>query len=409
MTTPATPIPPAPAALVDYDLDRPGDLLGPGGGPSRPGPGPVLALIRRQGRPLGLVAATSGGEEAALIRELTQAGADLPERPAAAPARRAPAVSVIVCTRDREGMLRQCLDALLRNGYPQAEYLVVDNAPTDRAVEELVRGRYPGRVRYLREPVPGLARARNRGLAAARGELCAFTDDDALADPGWVAALAARFADDPRTGCVTGLVLPAELDTAAQTAFERYCGYTRGFTPAAWSLDDPADDPLFPLTVSRFGTGANMAFNTELLRSIGGFDTAIGAGTPGRGGEDLLAFLQVLYSGAVVAYQPDALVWHRHRRTLDGLDAQVYGFGVGFGAYLTAAVVHRPALLGTLAARLPRGARQALRRGGRQAAAHRDPALSALGRRELRGLLHGPAGYLRGAAERRRTREGAGR
>ncbi|RKE22617.1 glycosyltransferase family 2 protein [Streptomyces sp. TLI_171] len=402
-------VPDAPAAVVDLDLDRPGELRAPGGGPVRPD-GRVLALIRRQGRPLGLLTGTADRREPQLLAsELAAEGERIgtPRETWAAPAD-GPLVSVVVCTRDREGMLRQCLDSLLRNGYPHVEYLIVDNAPTGRAVEELVDGRDPGRVRYLREPVPGLARARNRGLAAARGELIAFTDDDALTDTGWAAAFAARFAADPAIGCVTGLVLPAELDTPAQVAFERYCGYSRGFAPAAWRLDrPPVDDPLFPFTVSRCGTGANMAFRTRLLRRLGGFEPAIGAGSPGRGGEDLLAFLRVLRAGATLAYQPDALVWHRHRRTERELADQIHNFGTGFGAYLTAAAVRHPALLPALAARLPRGARQAMRRGDDQAARHQDPALAALGRRELLGLLHGPAGYLRGARERRRTGEGA--
>ncbi|MFJ5229861.1 glycosyltransferase family 2 protein [Kitasatospora sp. NPDC088391] len=409
-------IPDAPAAVVDYDPDRPGGPRRPDGRPADPD-GRVLALIRHRGRPRGLLATTADRDEPALLErtlaaEAARIGAPRKDRPAPAGG---PLVSVVVCTRDRDAMLRQCLDSLLRNGHPRTEYLVVDNtpgrAPRERPFGDRLSGDRPsdGPVRHLREPVPGLARARNRGLASARGELIAFTDDDTLADPGWAAALAARFADDPAIGCVTGLVLPAELDTPAQAAFERHCGYARGFAPASWRLDrPPADDPLFPFTVSRCGTGANMAFRTELLRRLGGFDPAIGAGSPGRGGEDLLAFLQVLRSGATLAYQPDALIWHRHRRTGPELADQVSNFGIGFGAYLTAAALHHPALLPALAARLPRGARQALRRGGADPAARPpDPVLAALGRRELLGLLHGPAGYLRGARARRRTGERA--
>ncbi|MFJ1751323.1 glycosyltransferase family 2 protein [Kitasatospora sp. NPDC088134] len=397
-------IPDAPAAVVDFDPDRPGGPRRPDGRPADPD-GRVLALIRRQGRPLGLLATTADrGRPGKLERELVAEAERIEDPRQSRPAPvGGPLVSVVVCTRDREGMLRQCLDSLLRNRHPRIEYLLVDNTPGRPAGAEPP----DGPVRRLREPVPGLARARNRGLAAARGELIAFTDDDTLTDPGWAAALADAFAADPAIGCVTGLVLPAELDTPAQVAFERYCGYARGFAPAAWRLDrPPADDPLFPFTVSRCGTGANMAFRTELLRRIGGFEPAIGAGSPGRGGEDLLAFLRVLRAGATLAYRPDALVWHRHRRTGPELADQVHNFGIGFGAYLTAAAVHHPDLLPALAARLPRGARQALRRRDRTAR-QRDPALAALGHRELLGLLHGPAGYLRGARERRRAGEGA--
>jgi GT2 family glycosyltransferase len=394
-TAPALPVPPA--RIVDLDLDHPEDLRAPGGAPAPAAEGPVLALVRRSGHPLGLVTASGTAGGPALRTALLDAARrdvreDLAGRApqAATPAGPEPTVTVVVCTRDRTDLLTPCLDSLLRSAPPQAEVLLVDNAPTDRTTRDLVRSRYADRIRYLHEPVPGLARARNTALAAATGEIIAFTDDDALADPGWVPGLIAAFRADDRIACVTGLVLPAELDTPSQAAFERHCGFSRGFTARTWSLAAGADDPLFPYTTSRFGTGANMAFRVGALRAIGGFDRATGAGTPTRGGEDLLAFLDVLTAGHTVAYQPDALIWHRHRRTPEALDAQVYGFGVGYGAYLTAAVLHRPALLGGLLRRLPR-ALPAAARGGR---APDRPAPRALARRQLRGLLYGPFSYL---------------
>ncbi|MEP7176632.1 MAG: glycosyltransferase, partial [Gemmatimonadales bacterium] len=63
-----------------------------------------------------------------------------------------------------------------------AEILVVDNAPPDDATQDLV-ARYPS-VRYVREPIQGLDFARNRALASASGEVVAFLDDDAVAEPG---------------------------------------------------------------------------------------------------------------------------------------------------------------------------------------------------------------------------------
>ncbi|MDH6575135.1 glycosyltransferase [Kitasatospora sp. MAP5-34] len=401
-----------PVRVAELDLDEPSELRSPGGlGPVDPD-GRVLALVRLHGHPLGLVKATGApGDTAGLRRALVDAAHRelyIPSKSSAAPgalpgrvgsgraSAEPPTVSVIVCTRNREGMLRQCLDSLLRTGYPHVEVLVVDNAPSDDATEALVRARYLDQVRYLREPVAGLARARNAGLAAARGEICAFTDDDALVDAGWVSALVDAFQADGRVGCVTGLVLPAELDTEAQAGFEQYGGYSKGFTARSWSLSDRADDPLLPFSVGKFGTGASMAFRTELLRSLGGFDTATGAGTRSRGGEDLLAFFQVLTGGHTVAYQPEAIAWHRHRRTMDALTAQIYGFGVGFGAYLAAAVTHEPAQLAGLVRRLPRGLWQwqTVRRGRAHVACDGGNSQLRLGRKEFQGLLYGPFIYL---------------
>ncbi|MEU3428565.1 glycosyltransferase family 2 protein [Streptomyces gardneri] len=406
--------PASPMAVVDIDLAEPGAFRRPGGR-ARSGPsGRALGLVRLHGRPLGMAEASGRGPG-----ELWQALADTALRdftigadatgPRATPTP-APEVSVIVATRNRAGMLRDCLDSLLAVAYPRFELIVVDNDPADASTEELIRREYGPAVRdrspvvrYVREPVPGLARAHNRGLAVARGRIAAFTDDDTLVDPGWLTALAARFAADPRTGCVTGLIVPAELDTEAQVALERHGAFAKGYEPRVWSLRDPPADPLFPFTAGRFGSGANMAFRTELLRELGGFDPATGVGTPAYGGDDLLSFFRVLARGRSLAYEPGAIVWHRHRRTPEALEAQAFGYGAGFGAYLAGALVHEPRMLPALLRRLPGGVRYALARSRQRTGTGAGPGVapSRIARRELRGLLYGPFGYLR---SRRRER-----
>ncbi|MFJ4974443.1 glycosyltransferase family 2 protein [Streptomyces coeruleorubidus] len=399
----------APVGVVDMDLARPYEFRPPGGpGPVRPTT-PVLALVRLRGRPLGLV--TAAGTESGAPEDLWRSVADTARRrfllPRTAPPTRTPtpappSISVIIATHNRPAMLRECLNSLLHADYRDFEVIVVDNAPADDAAERLVGDAYEGRVRFVREPVAGLARAHNRGLAAARGEIAAFTDDDTLVDPGWLAALAEGFAQDPGIGCVTGLIVPAELETAAQAALEHHGGFAKGYAPRVWSLRHPPQDPLFPFTAGRFGSGTNMAFRIATLRALGGFDPATGTGTPARGGDDLLAFFRVLTAGQALAYQPDAIVWHRHRRTRDALDAQAFGYGAGLGAYLTGALVNEPRMIPALLRRLPRGIRYALAQAHRKA--ETDSAGSRrLARLELRGLLYGPVGYLR---SRRRNRSG---
>ena len=110
-----------------------------------------------------------------------------------------PDVTIVVCTRDRPVQLEACLDALADQSYPHFEILVVNNGGSD-VVSEICRQRG---VACIREPMPGLTRARNLGARAARSELVAYIDDDATAEPGWVAALAREFAD-PRVAAVAG-------------------------------------------------------------------------------------------------------------------------------------------------------------------------------------------------------------
>lgn len=410
---------PPPVPVVDIDLARPGEFRLPGDrGPARPRRR-ARALVRLHGRPLGMVGAAgasgpedlwqalAGAARVELAEQLHRAadraepsGGDV-RRPALP---RAPVISVVVATRDRPEKLRRCLRSLLRAVYPEFEILVVDNAPADGATEAMVRADFTGRVRYVRESVAGLARAHNVGLARARGSLVAFTDDDTLVDPGWLSALAETFAGDPRIGCVTGLILPAELETPAQSALERQGGFGKGYVPRTWSRFDPPRDPLFPFTAGRFGSGANMAFRTGVLRALGGFDTATGAGTPGRGGDDLLAFFEVLAAGHTLAYQPGAIVWHCHHRTQDAVAAQAFGYGAGLGAYLTGALLSDPRRLPALLRRLPRGIHYALTRSRDRGADPEAGWSRRLALLEVRGMLYGPCGYLRG----RLTGAGAG-
>ncbi|GJF27357.1 hypothetical protein KNE206_00570 [Kitasatospora sp. NE20-6] len=405
------------AQVVELDLDHP-DVLHTPGHERRAAPdGHVLALVRQHGHPLGLVEATgTAGDPVGLRRALVEAAYQKLCVPGLADARprphgHRPAASVVIATRNRPGPLRHCLESLFRQEHRPAEVIVVDNAPSDDATERLVRDTYPGRVRYLHEPVAGLARARNTGLAAARGEICAFADDDLVLDPGWLGALADAFATDRRVGCVTGPVLPVELATDAQAAVEQYGGgYAKGFTARHWSLEDGPDDPLLPFKVCTFGTGANMAFHTRSFRRLGGFDQATGAGTPTRGGEDMMAFFRVLVDGRTVAYQPDAIVWHRHHRTMEALTTQVFNYGVGFGAFLAAAVRTEPRLLGVLLRGLPRASRQWWAGRVRDQAALTVPGTPRhLNRRELAGLLYGPLTYVVSVRRQDRPAEGGHR
>ncbi len=137
-------------------------------------------------------------------------------------------------------------------------------------------------------------------------------------------------------GCVTGLVSAASLASASEAYFDaRTASWSSRMEPELYHREDQDRGPLFPYAAGTFGTGANLAVDRELLRRLGGFDLALGAGTRSRGGEDLDLFVRVLRAGAALAYEPTALVWHHHRAGDVELRAQMYGYGTGLTAYLT--------------------------------------------------------------------------
>ncbi|MET9774314.1 glycosyltransferase [Streptomyces sp. NPDC006367] len=399
--------------VAELDLGADGEaVLGPGPGSGPVTSGAVFVLVRREGRPVGTMLGRVP-EGADPVRALADPARRLhpgpPPDAVAGPAAvslRPPTAAVVVATRERAGQLARALDSLLAQDHPDFEIVVVDNAPVTGETRELVERKYGERVRYVCEPVPGLAAAHNRGLAAVRSEVTAFTDDDVVADPRWLTELTTPFAADPGLGCATGLILPARLRTPAQVLLESHGGFAKGFTPRTYDpARPPADEPLFPFTAGRFGSGASMAFRTAALRAAGGFDPATGAGTHARGGDDLYGFVRILAQGGRLHYTPAALVWHHHRETWRDLETQAYGYGAGLTAYLTAVLVNRPALLPAFLARLPRGLAHARgltavrdTDGGGAPGDHDErthPWPRRLSRLQRRGMLYGPVGYLR--------------
>jgi GT2 family glycosyltransferase len=358
-------------------------------------------LVRLHGDPLGYVPtalpldvdAVASEARARFAARIAQVEADDRAVPAG------DLVSVVVCTRNRASQLVACLDRLAGLTYPRLEILVVDNAPTDDSTRDAVAtvtARDP-RFRYVREPRPGLSRARNAGLAAATGRYLAYTDDDVAVDPGWIEGLLRGFGRAPGVGCVTGLVATADIAGAAEEYFDaRAASWSTRCEPLLFALDGPgSEDPLFPYSPGVFGTGANLAFDREMLVGLGAFDEALGAGTRTRGGEDLDIFVRVLRAGRAIAYEPAALVWHHHRADREALLGQMFGYGTGLSAFLTKCLLQRDTrreLLG----RVPLGLRRMA--GIRSTTRERltEPAAAPRGAllREFVGFGAGPLLYL---------------
>ena len=168
------------------------------------------------------------------------------------------------------------------------------------------------------------------GCLEVRSELIAWIDDDEVADPDWIAWIKRGFAFPDRPDAVVGVMLPAELETDAQVNFERYGGFNkgRGIEPVPLLAGTPSVfDPLYPLP--NFGAGGNMAFRTERLRAIGGFDNRLGAGTLTHGGEETRALSLLLENGSMILHWPPAITWHYHRRTDEALEKQFFGYSAG--------------------------------------------------------------------------------
>jgi glycosyltransferase involved in cell wall biosynthesis len=322
-------------AILDIDLNNP--LLDIGGlnKYSR-----AFMLIRYKGQPLGTVTVRVNDGSVKLTelfpkiydkvwRNLWQARVheylDWDERKI--PGVALPAATIAVCTRNRTEDLRRCLDALVELPDDGQEVLVVDNSPSNNDTQNLVAA-YP-KVRYVREGRPGLDVARNTALREASGEIVAFIDDDAMPDKNWLRELSANF-NNPMVMCVTGITMPLELETEGQEAFEKYSPFSKGFRRIVYSAASH-----HPLSAGRIGAGANMAFRKQVMSTVGIFDEALDAGTATESGGDHEYFVRILLAGYKIVYEPRALNWHRHRRTMQETRKAIRGYGIGVYAFWT--------------------------------------------------------------------------
>ena len=373
---------------------------------------PAHALAARIQRDLGGRIARHLRGDALPAAEVTAHGLPAPDVPPCMVARErlladAPMASVVIITRGRPARLRATVRSIIAGRYPADRYEVIVVDTPDASGERLeladdpaLAGEVP--IRVVLEPLPGISRARNTGLAEAGGEFVVFADDDVDADRNWLATSLAAFGCGDHVGATSGMTLPGALLTPSQRWFEGFGGLQRGFDARCTTLrGPPSDKPLFPFTVGEFGSGRSMAFRRELFEQLGGFDLALGPDTPTLAGEDLEALFRVVLSGWQLVHEPAAIVWHEHPAQYAMLRRRMWGYGVGLAACLTKGVTDHPELLAQLVRKLPAGLTFALSpRSDKNRKRQRDYP-SELIRLELLGMACGPAAYARSRWQQR--------
>ncbi len=229
-------------------------------------------------------------------------------------------VSIVMPTQRRpEALARAVRSCFQQDGVSPAtlEMVVVDNDEHGSAevVTAMLAAEAPFPLRYVHEPRPGVANARNAGVAEARGALIAFLDDDEEASPGWLAALLevqARFDADLVFGPVRARVPDSVRDHRAY--LERF-----------FSRLDPAPAGLIDY---HYGCGDSLIRRAALP----GLPHPFSEARNHIGGEDDLLFAQMKTQGARIAWAPEAWVWEHPAPDRIGLKyairrAFVYGQG----------------------------------------------------------------------------------
>lgn len=233
-------------------------------------------------------------------------------------------ISLIICTRNRAEPLRRCLAAVAAIIHDcDWELVVVDNGSTDAtmAVIRSFAERQHFRVVAVSQPVPGLSNARNAGVAAARGDLLLFTDDDCYVTPDFLDAARAAFTD-PAIGFVTGRVRLFDPDDALVTINESIV---------------PLHFAAHAFLATGMVKGANLGFRRAALERIAPaglpFDSLLGAGARFPAGEDSDAAQRVALAGWAGAYDPALVVFHHHGRRNADIAGLYEGYDIGRGAF----------------------------------------------------------------------------
>lgn len=198
-----------------------------------------------------------------------------------------------------------------------AEVVIADNDPqgSARAVRDGMVDDYPVRLIYRHAPRPGVATARNAGLAATEAPLIAFLDDDEAASPGWLAAL-----------------LAAQATTGADVVF----GPIRGRTPPDVGWTGPYLDRFFSrlgpahdgLIDQPYGCGNSLMVRATALPGLAPFDVSADE----VGGEDDVLFAGLAARGGRFGWAADAWVDEfapAHRATLRYALTRAFAYGQG--------------------------------------------------------------------------------
>jgi glycosyltransferase involved in cell wall biosynthesis len=220
------------------------------------------------------------------------------------PLPRCPKVSVVVASYNGGRTLRACLESLCHLNYPDYEVILVDDGSTDDT--PALAKEFPG-VRAIRHENRGLSAARNTGIAAATGEIVAFTDSDCRADEDWLRYLVGDLLRSEFVGIGGHNFLPPDDSFVAAAVLVSPGG------PAHVMLTDCEAEHI---------PGCNMAFYKWALEEIGGFDPIFR-----KAGDDVDVCWRLQQRGHRIGFSPAGFVWHYRRSTVKAYLKQQAGYG----------------------------------------------------------------------------------
>lgn len=226
-----------------------------------------------------------------------------------------PLISVIIPNWNGGRFLAECLDSLRAQDYRPFELLLVDNGSTDGS-DRMAAERYPECRLIPMGSNRGFAAAVNEGIRRSKGELVALLNNDAVAEPDWLARLAAGAAAHPEAGFFACKILLYDRRDTIQAAGDFYSKDGLPGNRGVWQKDDGRFDAEEPVLAA---CGAAAAYRRSLFDSIGLFDESLFMYC-----EDVDLSLRAQLAGHRCVYLPAARVYHRLSATGGGETASYY-------------------------------------------------------------------------------------
>ena len=217
-------------------------------------------------------------------------------------------ITAVICTHNRATLLPATIESLLVQSLPPTDYeiLVIDNASTDETPQVIQRYVNASRSVTLRsavQPLLGLSPARNLAVQMAEGEIIAFLDDDAVADPAWLEALLDAYAMHADAWAAGGRVLPLWEG-------DRPVWLTDDLLPQLSVLD--LGCTVRPLNADEQLYGVNYSCRCRAFDELGLFRTDLGRhGATLLGSEESEFQQRILRQRRTLIYTPHAVVSHR--------------------------------------------------------------------------------------------------
>jgi|GEM_PF-2628695 len=205
-----------------------------------------------------------------------------------------PFVSAVICTYNRAKYLDRCIESLKNQNYPNLEIIVVNGPSTDET--DVILQKYPELKLIRQNKLNGLSFARNLGIDASKGDIVAFIDDDAIADPNWIKFLVEGY-DYELIGGVGGLVYGPQ---------KTHLQFDRGIiNKCAAPTPIRDEDSLLKKDEFYIIMGTNSSFRKDILKEVGGFDPYF---RYYHDESDLC--VRIAQKGYKIVYKKDAFVIH---------------------------------------------------------------------------------------------------